>query len=63
MASNTTSPWNMRYFIWLPALFAIGFGIFIDPIGEMEAWRRRALVTLLGFGLAMNSVMTLNYNR
>jgi hypothetical protein len=41
MASNTTSPWNMRYFIWLPALFAIGFGIFIDPIGEMEAWRRR----------------------
>jgi hypothetical protein len=62
MASNTTSPWNMRYFIWLPALFSIGIGIFIDPIETMDPKSRRALATLFGFGLVMNAIMTVNYN-
>ena len=62
MASNTTSPWNMRYFIWLPALFAIGLGIFLDRIEEMGRNRRRGLAILFGFGLVMNAVMTVNYN-
>ena len=62
MASNTTSPWNMRYFIWAPALFAVGIGVFMAPISTMDAPRRRALVVLFGFGLAMNFVMSVNYN-
>jgi hypothetical protein len=62
MASNTTSPWNMRYFVWLPALFAVGVGLFIDPIGAMDRTRRGLLGALLGFGLAMNSIMAINYN-
>ena len=62
MASNTTSPWNMRYFIWLPALFALGIGIFVDPIERMDPSRRRVLATLFGFGLVMNVIMTVNYN-
>jgi hypothetical protein len=62
MASNTTSRWNMRYFIWLPALLSVGLGIFVDPLPAMDAARRRLLGGLFGFALAMNAVMTVNYN-
>jgi hypothetical protein len=62
MASNTTSPWNMRYFIWLPALFALGIGIFVDPIGGTDSVGRPVVAILFGFGLVMNAIMTVNYN-
>jgi hypothetical protein len=62
MASNTTSPWNMRYFLWLPALFAIGLGMFLDLWPGMAARSRLALALLFGANLAMNAIMTWNYN-
>ncbi|HMK07991.1 MAG TPA: hypothetical protein VK449_03070, partial [Anaerolineales bacterium] len=62
MASNTTSRWNMRYFIWLPALFALAVGLFLDPVERMTAGMRRASLALFTFALAMNVVMTVNYN-
>jgi hypothetical protein len=62
MASNTTSPWNMRYFIWLPALLAVGLGIFLDPLPVMGTAQRRLVTILFAFGLTLNAVMTINYN-
>jgi hypothetical protein len=61
MASNTTSPWNMRYFIWLPALFCLGLGLFFEPLASMDPTGRRLLVGLFGFGLVMNMILTANY--
>jgi hypothetical protein len=62
MASNTTSPWNMRYFLWLPALFAIGLGMFLDSWFALGKKTRLALASLFGLCLALNGIMTVNYN-
>jgi hypothetical protein len=62
MASNTTSRWNMRYFIWLPALFSVAIGLFIDPVESLDAARRRVVTGLFAFGLGMNAIMAVNYN-
>jgi hypothetical protein len=62
MASNTTSPWNMRYFLWFPAVLALGLGMFLDFWPGLAAGSRVALGLLLGANLAMNAIMTVNYN-
>jgi hypothetical protein len=59
MASNTTSPWNMRYFIWLPALFAVALGAFLGHIRSPAVGR--ALAAMFIVCLGMNFVATVNY--
>ncbi len=60
--SSPNSPWNMRYAIWFPALFALAIGFAFD--GVLSAER----VVLRGFGVvfaacsAVNFAMMLNYN-
>jgi hypothetical protein len=60
--SSPTSPWNMRYAIWFPALLTLAVGFAFDGILSVV---RPAQI---GFGLlfaacsAANFVMMLNYN-
>jgi hypothetical protein len=61
--SDRPSPWNMRYVIWFPALFAIAFAAYFDWMGEAPRGYFRILVALLTITLGMNFVMTINEGR
>jgi hypothetical protein len=60
--SAPNSPWNMRYFIWFPAIFALGIGLVFDWMAPISRRLFRALRVMLLAGLALNVIMTLNYN-
>jgi hypothetical protein len=56
------SPWNMRYVIWLPAIFSIGLGLFFEFTDQWPKRSRSVLIGLFLFCLGMNGVMSLDYN-
>jgi len=56
------SPWNLRYVIWLPAIFAIGLGLFFEYTHQWPVSGRKVLVGLFWFCLGMNGIMSLTYN-
>jgi hypothetical protein len=60
--SSPTSPWNMRYAIWFPALFSVAIGLAFD--GALASLRpARAAFGVLFIGAsAANFLMMLNYN-
>ncbi len=61
MASNRPSPWNMRYFLWTPALFSWGYGYAMDRLGAWRSWVRFTLAAGLVATTTLNLAMTLNY--
>ena len=64
MLSTGPSPWNMRFVIWFPAVFALCFAELVDSLpSELPHWARPALVLFLVFLLNLNFIGTLNYNR
>jgi len=63
LMSTRPSPWNMRYVIWFPAVFALGFALFQERLREEPAFMRRAFATLLVAAFTLNMATTLNYNR
>jgi len=62
LLSSPTSPWNMRYVVWFPAVLAIGLAVFAESVRRVGGRVLRGWTALLVFGLTMNTVMTLNYN-
>lgn len=56
------SPWNLRYVIWLPAIFAIGLGLFFEYAHQWPVGGRRTLAGLFWFCLGMNGIMSMTYN-
>jgi len=63
LMSTRPSPWNMRYAIWFPAVFALGFALFQERLRDGPAFARRAFATLLVVAFSLNVATTLNYNR
>ncbi len=61
--SSTTSNWNMRYQIWVPALFAIALAAFIDWIPEEFRLARGTYIILFLVSISLNLSMTVTYNR
>jgi len=59
--SNRPSPWNMRYAIWVPALFALAFGGFLDWTGGRRSLVRNPTILLFVVTSVLNLLMTLNY--
>lgn len=62
MAINP-GPYNMRYQIYFPALFALGFAVFYEWMPKSFRLERSIFITLIYFTLGMNLVLTINYNR
>jgi hypothetical protein len=60
--SAPNSPWNMRYFIWFPAIFGLGIGMVFDWLISISQRLLLAVCGIFFMGLALNIVMTLNYN-
>jgi hypothetical protein len=56
------SPWNLRYVIWLPAVIAVGLGLFFEFAHEWPQRQRKALIGLFVFCLGMNAALSLTYN-
>ena len=63
LLSDRPSPWNMRYVIWFPALFCLALAILWDEWPGGMRLARSGLAVLFAFGLGLNFVMTLNYNK
>jgi len=62
LLSSPTSPWNMRYAAWFPAVLALGLAVFAERALRVSGGVRTAFAALLCVNLAMNTAMTLNYN-
>jgi hypothetical protein len=62
MAINP-GPYNMRYQIYFPAIFALGFAAFWDWLPRSYRLERSFFIVLLFFSLGMNLILTINYNR
>ncbi|MEJ2551848.1 MAG: hypothetical protein P8Z34_14330 [Anaerolineales bacterium] len=62
MAINP-GPYNMRYQVYFPALFALGFAVFYEWMPKSYRLERFIFITLIYFTLGMNLVLTINYNR
>ena len=62
LLSSPTSPWNMRYVTWFPAALAIALGAFMEYAIGAGHLVRRAVIGILAFCLAMNTLMALTYN-
>jgi len=61
MLSSPTSPWNMRYMIWFPALFALAIGLvfsWLDAIPKVGTLLRGLFI----FTMSMDLLMVMNYN-
>jgi hypothetical protein len=64
MLSTGPSPWNMRFAIWFPAVFALGFAELADSIPTtLPRAVSFGLVGYLLLLLGLNFASTLNYNR
>lgn len=61
--STRPSPWNMRYAIWFPALFAVALAAMYDWMSTISPGVFRAMLFLLAFSLGTNVLITLNYGR
>jgi len=62
LLSSPTSPWNMRYVVWFPAVLAIGLATFVERLRRVGGRVLQGWAVLFVFGLTMNTAMTLNYN-
>jgi hypothetical protein len=61
LLSSPTSPWNMRYMIWVPALLCVAVGAAYD--GLFRSSRTAAAFVLLLVGcLSLNFSTTVDYN-
>jgi hypothetical protein len=64
MLSNGPSPWNMRFAIWFPAVFSLGFAEAVDALpGQLPRAARAGLACYFALLLGLNLATTLNYNR
>lgn len=63
LLSIRPTPWNLRYAIWLPAMFALGYAMWFDRLRGGGRWLRTAFGALIVVTLGLNVAMTLNYNR
>jgi len=61
--TSTTSPWNMRYAIWFPALFSLAFAAFFHWMPQEWRRLRTAFAGLFILCLALNYSITMSYNR
>ena len=55
------SPWNMRYLLWFPAIFAIAFAAIMDEIIDLDLIPGRLILVLSVFCLGLNFLPTINY--
>lgn len=62
LLSSPTSPWNMRYVTWFPVALAIALGAFMKDAMGAGRLVRRAVIVLLAFCVAMNTLLALSYN-
>ena len=62
LLSSPTSPWNMRYMIWFPALLCLALGAVQDGLQRSSRTTRNALAVLFAGCLALNFSSTVNYN-
>lgn len=58
LAFVASDPWNMRFLLWFPAVFALGWAFLIEDV--RDATVRRAALCLATLCLAMNVLSTLN---
>jgi len=61
--SDRPSPWNMRYVIWFPAIFALAFVAMCECSSKWSAVIRRTFIGLIVFAMGMNIAITINYGR
>jgi hypothetical protein len=57
------SPWNMRYLLWLPALFSVGFAVVYDLLRVRQDWVLRAINAMIVFTIGFNFISVWNYGR
>lgn len=57
------SPWNLRYILWFPAIFAFPFVEWMDRLDAGPLPVRLGFVSIFIFAVAMNVSTTVNYNR
>lgn len=64
MLSTGPSPWNMRFAIWVPAVFGLSFAGFYDALAATH-WRalKAGILGMVVICVGLNFIGTLNYNR
>lgn len=60
--SSPTSPWNMRYFVWFPAVLALAVGHAYGLIREGPGWVVTGFRMLFTVLAALNFFMVITYN-
>jgi len=62
LLSSPTSPWNMRYMIWFPAVLCLAVGMAYDGLSGTRRGAAKAMLLLFAGCLALNFSATVNYN-
>lgn len=62
LMSTRPTPWNMRYIIWLPAIFSLGFGYLFDHLPPAYRSQKEILTGVFLFAIIMNVPMTITEN-
>ncbi len=62
MLSSPTSPWNMRYAIWFPAILSLALGSVFSWMGEAPSAVRRLVRGMFMLTLSLDLLMVMNYN-
>ncbi|MGA9532937.1 MAG: hypothetical protein WBR18_09495 [Anaerolineales bacterium] len=63
LMSTRPSPWNMRYIIWFPALFCLGFSFLWDGLDDLTASIRPAFAGLFILTTGLSVLQTVNYGQ
>lgn len=63
LLSIRPTPWNLRYTIWVPAVFAIAVGFWFERLTSASLWVQRGFGALLVLSMGLNIATTLNYNK
>lgn len=55
------SPWNMRYLLWFPAIFAIALGAFVDTQRHPRRLPVSGMLAMTVIGMSLNLLVVWNY--
>lgn len=63
LMATPPDPWNMRYIIWFPALFCLGFAMFWDALAGSWLWLRSSFVVIYVVTVCLSLASMVNYGQ
>lgn len=63
LMATPPDPWNMRYIIWFPAVFCLGFAIYWDALAGSWPWLKTGFAMIYVATVALSLASVANYGQ